>query len=141
VAVAALTIGLAATTVGAATPASAQFRRAKMLSWVNHSRVEHHVHRLRMVRPVVGLAHDHNLAMARKQRLFHSTDLGYKLRSYSWHSWGENVGAGVTPYGLFKAYMASPEHRANMLSKGFDRVGISFVERHGVLWSTLIFYG
>jgi uncharacterized protein YkwD len=141
VAVAALTIGLAATTVGAATPASAQFRRAKMLSWVNHSRAEHHVHRLRMVRPVVGLAHDHNLAMARKQRLFHSTDLGYKLRSYSWHSWGENVGAGVTPYGLFKAYMASPEHRANMLSKGFDRVGISFVERHGVLWSTLIFYG
>jgi uncharacterized protein YkwD len=141
VAVAALTIGLAATTVGAATPASAQFRRAKMLSWVNHSRVEHHVHRLRMVRPVVGLAHDHNLAMARKQRLFHSNDLGYKLRSYSWHSWGENVGAGVTPYGLFKAYMASPEHRANMLSKGFDRVGISFVERHGVLWSTLIFYG
>ena len=141
VAVAALTIGLAATTVGAATPASAQFRRAKMLSWVNHSRVEHHVHRLRMVRPVVGLAHDHNVAMAHKQRLFHSTDLGYKLRSYSWHSWGENVGAGVTPYGLFKAYMASPEHRANMLSKGFDRVGISFVERHGVLWSTLIFYG
>ena len=141
VAVAALTIGLVATTVGAATPASAQFRRAKMLSWVNHSRAEHHVHRLRMVRPVVGLAHDHNLAMAHKQRLFHSTDLGYKLRSYSWHSWGENVGAGVTPYGLFKAYMASPEHRANMLSKGFDRVGISFVERHGVLWSTLIFYG
>ena len=141
VAVAALTIGLAATTVGAATPASAQFRRAKMLSWVNHSRAVHHVHRLRMVRPVVGLAHDHNVAMAHKQRLFHSTDLGYKLRSYSWHSWGENVGAGVTPYGLFKAYMASPEHRANMLSKGFDRVGISFVERHGVLWSTLIFYG
>ena len=141
VAVAALTIGLAATTVGAATPASAQLRRAKMLSWVNHSRAVHHVHRLRMVRPVVGLAHDHNVAMAHKQRLFHSTDLGYKLRSYSWHSWGENVGAGVTAYGLFKAYMASPEHRANMLSKGFDRVGISFVERHGVLWSTLIFYG
>ena len=84
---------------------------------------------------------DHNVAMATKQRLFHSSDLGYKLRYYNWHSWGENVGAGVTPYGLFKAYMASPEHRANMLSNGFDRVGISFVERHGILWSTLIFYG
>src|SRR5690242_8140982 len=110
--VAALTIGLAATTVGLATPASAQLRRAKMLAWVNHSRTEHHVHRLRMVRPVVGMAHDHSLAMVRKQRLFHSTDLGYKLRYYNWHSWGENVGAGVTPYGLFKAYMASPDHRA-----------------------------
>jgi uncharacterized protein YkwD len=139
--VTALTIGLAATTAGAATTANAQLRRAKMLGWVNHARAEHHVHRLRMVRSVVGLAHDHNLAMARKQRLFHTTDLGYKLRYVDWHSWGENVGAGVTPYGLFKAYMASPEHRANMLSKGFDRVGISFVERRGVLWSTLIFYG
>jgi uncharacterized protein YkwD len=139
--VTALTIGLAATTVGAATPASAQLRRAKMLGWVNHTRAEHQVHRLRMVRSVVGLAHDHNLAMAKKQRLFHTSDLGYKLRYVDWHSWGENVGAGVTPYGLFKAYMASPEHRANMLSKGFDRVGISFVERRGVLWSTLIFYG
>jgi uncharacterized protein YkwD len=141
VAVSALTIGLAATTVGAATPASAQLRRTKMLAWVNHSRAEHHVHRLRMIRSVVGLAHDHNVAMAKKDRLFHTSDLGYKLRYLDWHAWGENVGAGATPYGLFKAYMASPEHRANMLSKGFDRVGISFVERRGVLWSTLIFYG
>jgi uncharacterized protein YkwD len=141
VAVCALTIGLGATAVGAATPASAQLRRTKMLGWVNHARAEHHVHRLRMVRSVVGLAHDHNLAMAKKDRLFHTSDLGYKLRYVDWHFWGENVGAGVTPYGLFKAYMASPEHRANMLSTGFRRVGISFVQRRGILWSTLIFYG
>ena len=141
VAVCALTTALAATAAGAATPASAQLRRTKMLAWVNHSRAEHHVHRLRMVRSVVGLAHDHNLAMAKEDRLVHTTDLGYKLRYVDWHSWGENVGAGVTPYGLFKAYMASPEHRANMLSTGFRRVGISFVERRGILWSTLIFYG
>ena len=62
VAVAALTTGLAATTVGASTPANAQLRRAKMLAWVNHSRVEHHVPQLRMVRSVVGLAHAHNVA-------------------------------------------------------------------------------
>ena len=141
VAVTALTVGLAVTTIGAATPASAQLRRARMLGWVNHARAEHHVQRLQMVRSVVGLAHDHNLAMAKKDRLFHTSDLGYKLRYLDWHSWGENVGAGVTPYGLFKAYMASPEHRANMLNKSFDRVGISFVERRGILWSTLIFYG
>jgi uncharacterized protein YkwD len=141
VAVAALTTGLAATTVGASTPANAQLRRAKMLAWVNHSRVEHHVPQLRMVRSVVGLAHAHNVAMAQKDRLFHTSDLGYKLRYVDWHSWGENVGAGVTPYGLFKAYMASPEHRANMLSTGFRRVGINFVQRRGILWSTLIFYG
>ena len=37
--------------------------------------------------------------------------------------------------------MASPEHRANMLEHDFDRVGISFIERDGILWSTLIFFG
>src|SRR3954454_17751097 len=132
VTVTALTVGLAAATVGAATPASAQLRRAKMLGWVNHSRAGHHVHRLRMVRSVVGLARDHNLAMARKQRLFHTSDLGYKLRYVDWHSWGENVGAGVAPYGQVEPYMAKPSHRTNMLSKGFDRVCIRFVERLGV---------
>jgi uncharacterized protein YkwD len=141
VAVGALTIGLTAASLSAAPPAGAALRRTKMLAWVNHARNEHHEHRVQMVRPVVRLAHDHNLAMARKRRLFHTTDLGDRLRFVSWHSWGENVGAGVTPYGLFKAYMASPEHRANMLSANFDRVGISFVRRDGILWSTLIFYG
>ena len=141
VAVGALTIGLAATSLGAAPPAGAAMRRTKMLAWVNHARTDHHVHKLSMVRPVVGLAHDHNEAMARKRRLFHTSDLGDRLRFVDWHSWGENVGAGVTPYGLFRAYMASPEHRANMLSTNFDRVGISFIERDGILWSTLIFYG
>jgi uncharacterized protein YkwD len=51
------------------------------------------------------------------------------------------VGAGVDPYGLYKAYMASPDHRANILDKRFDHVGISFVVRKGIMWSTMIFYG
>jgi uncharacterized protein YkwD len=37
--------------------------------------------------------------------------------------------------------MASPDHRANILDKRFDRVGISFVVRKGIMWSTMIFYG
>ena len=37
--------------------------------------------------------------------------------------------------------MASPDHRANILDKRFDHVGISFVVRDGIMWSTMIFYG
>ena len=73
--------------------------------------------------------------------LFHTDDLGYKLRYVDWRTWGENVGAGIDPYGLYKAYMASPDHRANILDKRFDHVGISFVVRKGIMWSTMIFYG
>jgi len=112
-----------------------------MLSWVNHARVEHGAHKLKMDVDVVKVAHDHNVDMAKKDELFHSTNLGYKLRSVSWTTWGENVGVGVDAYSLFKAYMASPDHRANILSKNFDHVGINFIVRDGIMWSTLIFYG
>ena len=45
------------------------------------------------------------------------------------------------PTGCSRAYMASPDHRANMLDGRFHDVGISFVFRDGVMWSTMIFYG
>jgi uncharacterized protein YkwD len=127
--------------VATASPASAMLRRDKMLGWVNHARVENGAKKLKMDLYVVKIAHDHNVDMATKDELFHSTNLSYKLRTVSWSTWGENVGAGVDPYGLFKAYMASPDHRANILNKNFDHVGISFVLRDGILWSTMIFYG
>jgi uncharacterized protein YkwD len=136
-----LAVTLIATVATAAPPASAQMRREKMLGWVNHARAEHGVRKLRMDNRVVKIAHDHNDDMATKDQLFHSTNLSYKLRYVNWSAWGENVGVGGDPYGLFKAYMASPDHRANILSKNYDHIGISFVCRDGALWSTMIFYG
>jgi uncharacterized protein YkwD len=136
-----LAVTLLATAATAAPPASAQLRREKMLGWVNHARAEHGVRKLKMDNRVVKIAHDHNDDMATKDQLFHSTNLSYKLRYVNWSAWGENVGVGGDPYGLFKAYMASPDHRANILSKNYDHIGISFVCRDGILWSTMIFYG
>jgi uncharacterized protein YkwD len=118
----------------------ATLRRQKMLAWVNEVRHKHGVAPLKMSPLVVDLAHDHNLLMARKNRLFHTKDLGSKLR-VNWWCWGENIGVGTKPWGLFKAYMASPEHRANILGRGYDHVGINFVVRRGVMWSTMDFYG
>jgi len=137
----ALVVTLLATATTMAPSASATLRREKMLGWVNHARVDHGVRKLKMDKHVVKLAHDHNVDMATKDKLFHSSNLSYKLRYVNWSTWGENVGAGVDPYGLFKAYMASPDHRANMLNKNFDHVGISFIVRDGIMWSTMIFYG
>jgi uncharacterized protein YkwD len=136
-----LIASIGAGTLTGATASGATLRRQKMLAWVNDARAKHNVRPLKMDTYVVGLAHDHNVEMARKHKLFHTKHLGSKLRSVNWHSWGENIGAGVTPWGLFRAYMASPEHRANILDKNFDHVGINFVVRHGIMWSTMDFYG
>jgi len=137
----ALVVTLLATTATMAPAASATMRRDQMLSWVNRARADHGAPALKMDPYVVKVAHDHNVDMASKNELFHSTNLSYKLRSVNWSTWGENVGAGVDAYGLFKAYMASPDHRANILNPDFDHVGISFVVRDGIMWSTMIFYG
>jgi uncharacterized protein YkwD len=136
-----LAVTLLVTAATAAPPASAQLRREKMLGWVNHARTEHGVRKLKMDRHCVAIAHDHNVDMATKDQLFHSTNLSYKLRYVNWSTWGENVGVGPDAYSLFKAYMASPDHRANILSRNYDHVGISFIYRDGALWSTMIFYG
>jgi uncharacterized protein YkwD len=137
----ALVVTLLAASAAVSPAASATLRREKLLGWVNHARVEHGARKLKMDPYVVKLAHKHCVDMATKDRLFHSTNLSYKLRSVDWTTWGENVGAGVDPYGLFKAYMASPDHRANILNRSYGHVGISFAMRDGILWSTMIFYG
>ena len=130
----ALTATLSASLGAMAPSAHAVLRRERMLSWVNQARVSHGLHKLAMNDSVVKIAREHNLAMAQKRSLFHSSDLGYKLRYVDWRTWGENVGAGVDPYGLYKAYMASPDHRANMLGAKFNHAGISFVVRNGIMW-------
>ena len=114
-----------------------------MLAWVNHTRAEHGVRKLSDGRPGRPVSRDkHNLEMARKRSLFHTDDLGYKLRYVNWHTWGENVGAGVDPYGLYKAYMASPDHRANILEHAASTAwGSRSWMREGIMWSTMIFYG
>lgn len=57
-----------------------------------------------------------------------------------WSSLGENVGEGGSPAVLQSALMASPEHRANILSAAYTQVGIGVaVDGKGVLWVSEIF--
>lgn len=140
-AMSALVVTLLAGTLATAPAASGLARRDVMLRKVNHARAERGIARLRMSDFVVKLAQNHNVAMAGAGKIFHTSDLGYKLRTVDWRYWGENVGVGVSVAGLFRAYMGSPAHRANMLDRRFRRVGIAFLVRDGLMWSTMIFYG
>lgn len=47
---------------------------------------------------------------------------------YNWRSYGENIAAGyTTPEAVVTAWMDSPGHRANILTCGFDHLGIGYV--------------
>ena len=61
--------------------------------------------------------------------------------SSDWHTMGENVGdsGSSDPGALFRAYMASPKHRANILETQYRFVGIHTELRHGQWWNTLDF--
>ena len=52
---------------------------------------------------------------------------------FSWLS--ENVTQGPTPQFIHTQFMKSPAHRANILDRDMDSIGIGVVERHGQLFA------
>ncbi len=79
--------------------------------------------------------------MAAKNRLYHNPYLAKWLSGFDWNILGENVGYGGSITSLHSAFMASPGHRANNLSKAYKRVGVGVVVKNGRIWITVIFKG
>jgi len=118
-------------------------RRREMLSLTNHDRARHDRDALGFAARLSRYAKRHSRAMAHRGYLFHSTDdqLRGALTGYRWSIGGENVGVGDSVDGLQAAFMASREHRENILRSEFDHTAIGFVRQGGSLWVTVIFYG
>jgi uncharacterized protein YkwD len=116
----------------------------RMLRLTNESRARRDLPRLHLDRSRSDRARKHSVAMAR-DGLFHTPDpTEVYLRGVRWSRWGENVGdtgGGSDLRPLQDAFMASPEHRENVLDPSFDRVAIGVVMRDGEAWVTLFFYG
>ena len=68
------------------------------------------------------IAENHAARMAAAGRVFHNGS--YPSGAGSWESWGENVGTGPTVDDVHKAFMASAVHKANILSRSFNLVGV-----------------
>jgi uncharacterized protein YkwD len=76
--------------------------------------------------------------MADDGELFHTPNLGSGL--CCWLIVGENVGKGPSETVIHAAFMASPEHRANILGSAFSQIGVGYViDRNGTLWVSEIF--
>jgi uncharacterized protein YkwD len=115
---------------------------AKVLKLTNKRRVAHGRKPLEASRCADKFAEAWTRHMARKEVLKHqSLDPFFACPHTS--AAGENIAYGYdTPRALVYAWMHSPGHRANILSKSFNRIGVSgWVSKHGVTYATQDFLG
>jgi uncharacterized protein YkwD len=138
IAVLALTLNMGVAHAGAFRPARA---RERVLHFVNHYRVEHGLRRVRENSDVDATAQHHANLMKDARTLFHSSNMWTKLRGHHANYWGENIGMGPSVWRVFKGWVHSSEHRANMLDRHFTHTGIGVAYSHGYFWITQIFYG
>ena len=75
--------------------------------------------------------------IARDNKLSHSTLTdGIRVR---WCSIGENVGYGGSVPAIEDAYMASPGHRANILSSKWNGVGVGYARNGNRIFTVQVF--
>jgi uncharacterized protein YkwD len=106
---------------------------------VNDFRTANGVPSLAWDEDVYAKAHDWAQHMADAGALSHS-DLRAGVPA-GWHHLGENVAMAPTLDSAMKALEASPLHRANLLSRDFDRVAVGVAQARGMFWVTEDFVG
>jgi uncharacterized protein YkwD len=115
---------------GHAQPAS-RFDSA-LLGHSNRARAAHRTSGYSMSRTLSSVARRWAQHLARTGVLAHNPSLTKQITSLCprWTAIGENVGVvnAANDRELFAAYMASPEHRANILDPAYRQIGIATVK-------------
>lgn len=106
---------------------------------VNEDRRERGLDVLRATRPLSRYAERHARRMARTGDIFHS-DMSFPKPS-GWRCAGENVGVGRTIRSVERRFMRSRDHRENILSRCFERIGLGIVRADGATWEVQVFVG
>jgi uncharacterized protein YkwD len=103
-----------------------------LLAALNAARSANGLHPLRLDLTLRSAARSHSGDMLRRGYFAHGA---FAARMASFHvrgrEAGENLAWGSGPYGragtIVAEWLASPEHRANLLKPGFTRIGIGLV--------------
>ena len=106
---------------------------------INLERTSNQKHKLRMDPELSHAARKHSGVMLRKDRLFHTINLGDRITG--WQILGENVGYGYGIEPLHAAFMDSKGHRENILHAGYRHVGVGVKTKDGKTWVMVIFEG
>ena len=133
-----------APSVGTARPSGSQTRATRLqvalLAQINSFRAAHGLARLRVSGGLTAAANAHSTQMARLGFFSHNSANGQSFsrriaRTYSmrgFHSWsvGENLvwgGPDIAPAQALRLWLASPPHRANLLTARWREVGLAAV--------------
>lgn len=117
--------------------ASTATDEAKFVSLINQERSSRGLRTLVVKSDLVSVARKHSADMAAKGTIWHGDSTPYKISG--WTIYGENVGMGPTVADLHRAFMDSPDHRANILEKAFNQIGVGVVIKDGTIFVTEIF--
>src|SRR3954466_5799919 len=120
---------------------------SRLLADMNRARARHGLAGLQVTAGTTDVAHRWSCHLAASRDLYHNGSLASQLASHGsrlWTSYAENVGyvrrhAGADR--LFKAYMNSPEHRANILDPSSRFIGVWTKKGAGKRWNTIDFVG
>lgn len=128
-----------AATTAAAPPARAEASsEASFLDLLNRERTARGLRAYASAGDLVSVARWQSTRMATLDSLHHNASLTTMVTG--WLALGENVGYGGSAQQVHDALMASPGHRANILSTTFSQVGIgTVVDARGRLWVTQVF--
>ena len=115
----------------------------RLLSWTNAVREREGLRPLRHDPGLSRYAARHSHRMADRRQLSHSSGpaISDALGGTGWSTWGENVGMGPSLGSVQRAFLRSDGHRANLLGRSFDHVGVGVAVRNGTVWVTIVFYG
>jgi uncharacterized protein YkwD len=103
-----------------------------LLAAMNEVRATHGLAPLRLDPRLQRAAHAHSSDMLRRNYFAHGPFVSRLARfGVRGPRVGENlawgVGAGADPHQVVRSWLASPRHRANLLRRGFRRVGIGLL--------------
>lgn len=114
-------------------------KETRLAAKINRSRADDQLPPYRVSMSLSAVAERQAHAMADQRRLFHNPNLTTDVRN--WRAIGENV--AYTSRSVSNAhamFLASPPHRANVLSSTFTQVGLGVVkDRYGTLWVVEVF--
>jgi uncharacterized protein YkwD len=137
-----LVVAIAPSTGSARTPKTTQMvqLQAALLAQINAFRVAHGLSRLQINGALTGAADGHSGQMAKLGYFSHSSANGQSFSQrlaqvyspHGFHSWtvGENLvwgGPDIGAVSAFKAWLASPPHRANLMNPRWREVGLGAV--------------
>jgi len=131
---AALVLGGVVLTPARAFASSAESRFTSLL---NHERTSRGGRSLVTKSDLVSVARRHSQEMASRGSIYHNQDLPNEVRG--WRVLGENVGRGGSVDSIHNAFMDSAPHRANILDRRFNHVGVGTAVNGDYIYVTEVF--